>query len=512
MRLALYKNLDFDGVNTFPNIGNKATFDAYLAIKEQYSQPITFNRIGDPILLHLDYDTAMGYGYGCLDTGTKKYFIVPDAVTVNENNRVFLSYSVDWLTTLTYDNEISFGRSHLIKSTDADPLTYPQGIQPIDMLVSSSEKIKFNNGLEGNPYNQEIIVIYTEPDAEGTVRWAWSPMNDGFYHDYSYNRRGLMPDDIYDGMFLSLFNIPPDNVLAVFFVPAGFHNISSTTYTSIDYAYANNTFLQAHISVYTGLDASATISLATPITTDSTKAGVITDTQGTIIYTVPYGRTITSIKVVLHATLSQCYIELIFNDGTDKVAKRAENSSILFSCDRIDYISDAYKNWSFGMKGIEIEERRIQKNKNLVSGIGNSVITGTIGGATGSPIGAAAGVVGGIASAVLSYATDTYYESKVNVLEDRKYQLTQDTMIPGSFVEPGFFHAIQLEAPASDIARYDAELLNFGADCNLPVTSWAPVPGSFKFADVEIIADVPYSIKQNIRQKLLSGIKIVSVT
>ena len=128
MRLALYKNLDFDGVNAFPHIVDKATFNTYLAGKEQYSQPITYNRIGDPILINTDYDTAIGYGYGCIDTGAKKYFIIPDSITVNENNRVYLQYSVDWFTTLKYDNAISFGRSHLIKSTDVDPLTYSQSI------------------------------------------------------------------------------------------------------------------------------------------------------------------------------------------------------------------------------------------------------------------------------------------------------------------------------------------------------------------------------------------------
>ena len=80
MRLVLYKNLDFDGVNTFPYIENKATFDTYLADKEQYDQTITYNRIGDPILINTDYDTAIGYGYGCIDTDTKKYFIIPDAI------------------------------------------------------------------------------------------------------------------------------------------------------------------------------------------------------------------------------------------------------------------------------------------------------------------------------------------------------------------------------------------------------------------------------------------------
>lgn len=523
MRLVLYKNLGFDGVNSFPHIENKVTFDTYLAGKEQYSQSINFNRIGDPILINTDYDTAIGYGYGCIDTGVKKYFIIPDSINVNEHNRVYLSYSVDWLTTLKYDNEIAFSRSHLIKSTDVDPLTYPQGIQPIDMLVSSSEKLIFNNGPVGDNYdeddlyNQEIIVIYTERDATGTVKWAWSPMKDGFayfYPDiYSELRQGLSPEKIYNGKFLNVFEIPPDNVLGVFFVPIGFHYIFGL-YTRKSYKYWYTSYeitLQAHTTDFQGLNAETTISLTTPITTDSMRTGVITDSQGNIIYTVPYGRTITDVKAIFHITFSQCFIEFIFNDGNDMVAKKAENSSILFSCDRIDYINDAYKNWSYGMKGIEIEERRLQKNKALVSNLTNVGVTTAIGMGAGGPVGAGVGAIGGLASAISSYAIDSYYSNDINRLEDRKYQLAQDTLIPGGFLTAGFFHAIQLEASPSDIARYEAELTNFGADCNLPVDSWTPSPGAFKFADVEIIADVPYSIKQNIRQKLLSGIKIVSV-
>ena len=165
------------------------------------------------------------------------------------------------------------------------------------------------------------------------------------------------------------------------------------------------------------------------------------------------------------------------------------------------------------MKGVEIEERRIQKNKALVSGLGGSAITGAIGGASGSPLGAGLGVAGGGASAFLSYGLDTYYESQINSLEDRKYQLAQDTMIPGGFLLDVFhtLSIVDLTASDEDIARYDDEISNFGADCNLPVSSWTPSIGAYKFADIEVIADVPYGIKQNIKQKMQSGIKLVEL-
>ena len=164
------------------------------------------------------------------------------------------------------------------------------------------------------------------------------------------------------------------------------------------------------------------------------------------------------------------------------------------------------------MKGVEIEERRIQRNKNLAQGIGGAALTGAIGAVAG-PVGAVAGVAGGIGGALLSSGVDYYYESDIQRLEDRKYQLAQDEIIPGSLIpNDGFtITAYQLSASYDDIVRYNAEITNFGADCNLPLSSWTPTPGAYKFADGEIIADVPYSIKQAIKNKMTSGIKIVGV-
>ena len=518
--LTLYKGVAFDGVNSFPHITSKTAFDTYLAGKQQYSQDIHFNRIGEPILINEGYDTAIGYGYGCIDTGSKKYFIIPDSISVNENNRVYLSYSVDWYTTLKYDSKISFGRSHLIKSTDVNPLTYPQGIQPSDMRVKTNEEIKLEpvGASEGN-YNQEIIIIYTEPDNEGTVKWAVSLMrNNGAYYSSS-NTRSLTPENIYNGDFLKVLgmlldeDLPPDNILGVFFSPIAVHYTQGpmSPFISLTHEYEDGKYQGAYAADYTRVKGDGEVNLTAPITTTTTKVGVITDTTGNIIYTVPYGRTVSSIKFTMLASLTQCYIRMEFNDSIPHQAQNAENSSILYACEKIDYISDAYKNWAAGLKGVEVEERRIQKNKNLVSGVGNATIAGSIGGATGNPLTAAAAAAASLASSALSYGVETYYESDINRLEDRKYQLAQDTTIPGSFIGPGFFHAIQLEAPASDITRYYTELSYFGADCNLPLSSWTPSVGAYKFADVEIKADVPYSIKQNIRQKMMSGIKIVGV-
>ena len=140
-------------------------------------------------------------------------------------------------------------------------------------------------------------------------------------------------------------------------------------------------------------------------------------------------------------------------------------------------------------------------------------MTGALG-ATAGPVGAAMGIAGGIGGALLPFGVDHYYESNIQRLEDWRYQLTQDEIIPGSLIPnaDGFsITAYQLSASTDEIARYNAEIMYFGADCNLPLSSWTPTIGSFKFADVEIIADVPYGIKESIKHKMTNGIKIVGV-
>lgn len=506
MRLTLYKGVSFDGVNSFPHITAKSAFDGYLAGKQQYSQSITYNRIGDTILINLDYDTAVGYGYGCIDTGSKKYFIVPDSVSVNENNRVYLQYSVDWYTTLKYDNAISFGRAHLVKSTTADPKKYPQTISPMDMTISSKTYVG-----ENPTYGYGGMVVSYEKDDK--VNFIFSPCH--FYHSAQIGSTGtLSPTSIFNGNFFTLTGILPANVINVWYIPYNvIHGDWTVKTATLGAGTAYSWYESDSWAIGTGINGA----VSTSITTDNMRKGVITDRNGGIAYVVPYGRTLTQIEYGTALSTTQCFtqLKLTFSGQTSSRTpdKNVENAYVLIPCDSIDYVNSAYLNWSMGMKSVEIEERRIQRNKNLAQGIGGAALTGALG-ATAGPVGAAMGIAGGIGGALLPFGVDHYYESDIQRLEDWRYQLTQDEIIPGSLIPnaDGFsITAYQLSASTDEIARYNAEIMYFGADCNLPLSSWTPTPGAYKFADVEIIADVPYGIKESIKHKMTNGIKIVGV-
>ena len=505
--LSLYKGVSFDGVNSFPHITAKSAFDGYLAGKQQYSQSITYNRIGDPILINLDYDTAVGYGYGCIDTGSKKYFITPDSVSVNENNRVHLQYSVDWYTTLKYDNAISFGRCHLVKSTSANPKKYPQATSPIDMQLTSRTTLLGDPQEPGLVLNG-LLISYVTDDTTSSLSYIYSPlMGYSAVPEPNGTRGSISLHDVFSGGLTSITGIAPKDVVGIWYLPYT-ARFSAMRKEGTDYHYWYEFDLYGP---------SRTNTINASITTDAMNVGVITDPSGSILYSVPYGRTLSKIYYRIVASWTQVFAEIFFIYGngiqSPDYYNSVENSSILVPCPQVDYNNDTYANWASGMRGIEIEERRIQKNKALVQNISGSVVTGAIGATAGGPAGAAVGVAGQIVASLVSYGVDTYYDNAINVLEDRKYQLMQDTMVPGSFLMTGNhnYQVIQLSAYSDDMGRYTAELSNFGADCNLPLSSWTPTPGAYKFADVEIIADVPYGIKESIKHKMISGIKIVGV-
>ena len=505
IELTLYKGVNFDGVNSFPHIVNKATFDSYLTGKEQYSQGINFNRIGEPILINVNYDAAINYSYGCIETDDKKYFIIPDSISVNENNRVYLTYSVDWYTTLKYDDAISFGRCHLVKSTSTNPKSYQQSISPTDMKMTS------RTTLLGDPLDPALVlngllISYVKDDTKSSLSYIYSPLM-GYSSVPDGTRGSISLHDVYSGGLTSITGIAPKDVVGIWYLPftVRYNGMRKET-TDVYYWYEFDLY-----------GPSQTHTLNATLFTDAMHMGVITDPSGSVLYSVPYGRTLQRIHYRIVTSWTQAFAELffIYENGIQSPDSHnaVENSSILVPCPQVDFNNDTYANWASGMKGIEIEERRIQKNKALTQNLVNVGTTTALGMGAGGPVGAAAGAAAGLASSIGSFAVDTYYENKINILEDKKYQLMQDTMVPGSFLMTGNhnYQIIQLSAYSADIGRYAAELSNFGADCNLPLSSWTPSVGAYKFTDVEIIADVPYSIKENIKHKLTGGIKIVGV-
>lgn len=532
--IKLFKRVPFDGVNAFPYFYHPSDLDTYLNTVTDYTAEIDFIRIGDDILINKSYNEAIEYGYGALIIGNRTYFITVTDVKVTKNTAVYLSYTVDWVTTLRYEQRLQFGRSHLIKSTDAYPNKCDQAIQPSDMRVTNVYPITSSDYLESDPLGWggdalQTYLIISYINKEGAHKVVTSPLSDGYHavplliDDVYYSSLDLYDIDI--GIVTDCLGIAPQDVTGMWVSPiqphGGLTNGDATRQTHGDtkrYWYELLGFASDVeynlVHRLRGFDLAA----------DHMTEYYITDNMNNILYKLPIGRKLIGIDCMVRTSYSAAYAYFILHfeggmlndvyDVTDLASMALESSTFTVACPTVDYLNDTYKNWSTGLKEIEITERKIQRNKALTQGIGGSALTGALGSTAGTP-GAALGLAGGLGSAFLSYGVDTYYESEVNEIEDARYRAQPDTVIPGIYMIP-FASAVSLRiievsAVPDDVTRYEAEINGFGARCNIPAEAWVPRPGAYKFADVEILADVPYNIKQTIKAKFQNGIKFIDI-
>lgn len=522
--LRLLTGVEWDGVNVFPHIESKVSFDALLNAKEGYKKAVDFIRIGEPILVDMTHGDAIGYAYGTLEVDNVVYFITITNIKVQKATAVYLSYSVDWFTTMIYRGAMAIGRCHLIRSSDFDDRLHEQAVSPSDMRVTNIYPLRdFNVTSTENPnflntwwklldLMRPYLVISVMKDG-GHVVYT-SPLTTYMLND----RRPIGYADVYTGNFTSIIGIAPQDVTGIWVTPIR-PNLGDLTFVE-DTEKQRCFFRTKPTSLHNFSDKHKIRGLS--FTPSHMKQYYVMDGMGHIIYQIPIGRTLIGFNMGTNVLLSGADVTFypIFedtinpDDGASMVKRVLENSSFTLKSPLVDYVNDTYTNWATGLKDLEADERRIQRNKNLAQGIGGSAMTGAIGGASGNPYGAVAGIVGGMAGAVLSYGVDTYYESQTAEIEDGKYRNMPDTSIPGSYSEAIFFNLnptlsiVELSATAEDIARYNAEIDNFGVKCNLPLSSWTPKTGVYKFLDAEIIADVPYDIKNSIREKLQKGIRI----
>ena len=527
-RLMLIKGYEWDGVNVFPAVVGTPLMN--IMNQAPYKKSIDFIRIGDPILIDLTHVEALEYCYGCIVSDNTTFFITVTSIEVAKSTAVYLHYTIDWFTTLRHAQRISFGRCHIIKSSDVNPDFYEQNVQPSDMRVTDVKGLNEDFYTVTTNASGDNVEFITNPwlvmaaIVDGKSKYFYSPFNKYGVRGLGGGSLGLKStislSDVYSGEFTSLLGISPQDVTGVWVSP-----IRPTSPMNKETAESKVWYEDAGLTSMGGYGSyiKHVMTIDEPIKSTPMSQFFITDNLGNPLYQIPIGREIDKIEFKTTTTFSSHLTHVkIFDVGHEEknenfenkrfnMSKKMENSYFTISSPLVDYVNDTYKNWSTGLKEVEAEERRIQRNKNLAQGIGGSVLTGALG-ATAGPAGAAMGVAGGLGGALLSYGVDTYYETQTAELEDRKYQAMPDTLIPGSYTvdeEVPPLLLVKLSARPEDISRYNAEIKEYGANCNLPLSSWTPKKGVYKFADVEVKGDFPYDIKQNIRMKLQQGIRLI---
>lgn len=550
--LKLYKNLSFDGKSRFPLI--TSSFINSMNSNVDVSVEINFNRIGEDILLNMPYDEALKYNYGSISSDKFVMFFTIERLFVNEENRTYMSYAIDWYTTLMYANKISIGRSRLIRSSRVSANEYPQDIQPIKLETVAKKELKFTRSINFNNLGRELLcwqkpsssIVITYADVNNRIHYLVSPLVDGLhtsatYYEHhtpepsiSFNVRSLTLEDILNGELFKLKYYPtaahpeaetilPNSIIGIWYVPflALFGEIKYSTTAIFRYGSQSDPgyfLFDFLIGNSRGVNYSANIDF--DFYTDDMHFASVNDRKGNVIFTLPFGTNASSVNITLETSLTDLFISVFFN-GNNKINSKAIGMCATVRCERVAFINDTYRNWSSGIKQIEQQERSIQINKNAAGNAGMLPVTGAIGygAGVGTPQGpglaAGVGMLGSFAATAIGWAVDRYYEPKINALQDAKYKLLPDEVISGDMVADltdfAFLNVVMTTASSSDLSRAAKEKSEFGCNCNQPIASWTPATGVFQFADAEILGDVPNSIKADVVSKLQNGIKIVSV-
>lgn len=501
--LQLYKQLPFDNASRMPLFTSLSAQNSYMESHAGRTTEVNFNRIGDPIIVQIPYEEAIAYSYGRISFGAKWiYFSITDVQVIQEG-KVEISYKIDAWATGRYQYSVTLGRTQVTRRNISG--THPkQPIEPIDMnvtnvgnLLSQKRSIVFAvSQFKVNPANE-----YFDGPFYCVVQIPLSPL----YYDVT--------TDWYSH-FVNAGYFALSDILGAWYVPVDYDSFS----TQWDEIVVDNLHLRYTTGHMTNPQGTEQF---TAIYTDDLHTGVITDEKGVILYTVPYGRTISSFTWYLRITAMSCQMECRFKNLN---YANADNHGFTYSCKPIDVIIDAWSDYCARNRQYEKDLRSLQNQKAVVSslaGVGESGMQGAVAGGltkAGGSVGAVAGLGISAGSALLSYGINNYYDPKFQNIEDAKYRQAQDTLsIAGDTLTdiitsqcPMFF--VELQADSYTIERYNNMIQNEGYYCNevYPSGESMMTPQPLQ-CNAEIIGELPDNWKAQIYQRFATGVKLIEV-
>lgn len=497
-KLELFKNLPFDGITSIPYFSSETAQNAYFdAYGDKLILDCTYIKIGTPILVSYDYDTLTAYPYGRVKSKNKWYYFTITNLDVIGDNKTQITYSFDCFTTAYRPYGLTIGNCHVTKRASKPSYVISQGIQPIRMEPK----------LIANTTGGAVFFTATKQNTAGHDQLIYGMCyTEGVGYEETLK---LVEGNLWD----EFFGIQPSSIKNVWYVPVG----AFVTYVLAHWT--KDTYGNGNV-YYTGnssLMPNTTINLGAGYTADDLHQYHVTDSDGLICWTCPTQRTISGAYLALEMTTNTCNIAVFMGSNTQETA--IAGMSVRIPCKAIDFFIDSYSEYASAFRQIEIQERKIQNEKALVSGLSGSVQTAAFGALGGGPAGAIAGLAGGIVSATAEYAVNYIYEGSVQDLEDAKYRNSQDSFTVFGNSMRSYFQGptpaicvVEMEGDAYSIARYNAKVSEYGYDVNEYYNDISMIIGSGYYAmECEIMGNVLMDWKNQIAGKLSAGVRIVMI-
>lgn len=300
------------------------------------------------------------------------------------------------------------------------------------------------------------------------------------------------------------------------------YGIEHKQYDGTDYAY-----------LYTKTDrfAEYSASLSSEIATSDTEQFVITDLDGSIVASLPWGLKVRdyTFRCVISAT--SAYVQFRF----DGLNSSAEGLQVSIPLPTLDITSNSWSDYLYsGQRDFDISQRKIARDRALVEGLGGALSQGATGAMLGGlresaewmpttrSIGNASlfGVLGagaGVAGSLINYASAGYFNDKVQNATDLLQAKQIDAIItPGGgcdwlyYGRPYQVRAIvpdeySLERFENDVALNGLKVSEPVADC----TSLIRGTGPLTIENLIVGGNIPADAKQFIKQKLDKGVRLI---
>ena len=311
-----------------------------------------------------------------------------------------------------------------------------------------------------------------------------------------------------------------------------------TTYTSAtstaDYGFEHKTYDQteyAYLYTKTNKFAEYDGSLSSPVTTTDAEQFVVTDLDGSVIGSVPWGLTVQTYTYRCVISASAGFVQFRF----DGLNSSAEGLQFTIPLPTLDITSNSWSDYVYsGQRDYDIEQRRIARERALVEGLGGALS----GGAQGAMLGglkesqsflpsdrtiANASMFGflgagaSIAGSLINYASAGYYNEKLQSASDMLQARQLDSITtPGNGCDWLYYgRPYQIRSIVPDdysLGRFENDVSLNGISVSEPTADCTALihgTGPLAIENLIVRGNIPAEAKQYIKQKINDGVRLI---
>ena len=442
-----------------PLFADSAAAVTYMSGRARHTfRSSNFNKLGDPMLLPLNFDDASHCDVGTFvfdGQGTTYWFRIRD-VRVNEANRTQADYDIDYV--MTFAGHL--GRGHIDRVPKGNPHARGMPVNPkfwksaetkvaplFDgfYVVFVLKQMKSDSSLQNYDITGPVYCVLTADwylDLGRDGKFIQNPINEtaalsGQFAVSDIVNAWLVPDVVFN---FSILDNQWKHWSYTKTLIGGVTSVLKLSYTNCAaVAWWNNLVT---------LPASAAASNITETIegdivfkgTNTAEGRVmgICDERGNVLYNFPDMQVLKAyISANVYISMAACEIDMYLwvRDESDNGARSAHLANRLFtySCRPIDVMADSWQDYLFRQRAADIEGRKLQNESALAGGVGNAASGALMGAAMGSvipglgtAIGALAGGLTSIVGSTVNYGVQSYYGDKQQALVDKTFQLAQD--------------------------------------------------------------------------------------